>query len=126
MKPSTDPGPPTVKASGADAGRVLCGATRNNRGLRLLLAQARRPGKDGAITGGLVTPDAGANKHAPAQAALLHRPTDARRSWRPSAAPAPAASASSTRTAWFWSRRPPQAASRAPRWRAQAGRPPAR
>jgi hypothetical protein len=68
---------PTVNASGAEAGRVLRGAGPNNSGLRLQVAEAQRPGKDGAITGGFVILDAGDNKHADALAALLHRPTDA-------------------------------------------------
>jgi hypothetical protein len=69
--------PPTVKATGADAGRVLRGACRNNRGLRLRVAQAQQRGKDGAITGGFVILDIGDNKHTESLAALLHRPTDA-------------------------------------------------
>jgi hypothetical protein len=67
----------TVCRSGADAGRVLCGAGRNNQGLRVLIAQAQPRGKDGAITGSFVILDAGDNKHALALAPLLHRPTDA-------------------------------------------------
>ena len=69
--------PPTVNTTGADAGRVLRGASPNNHGLRLLVAEAQPRGKDGAITGGFVILHAGDNKHAPSLAALLHRPTDA-------------------------------------------------
>ncbi len=69
--------PPTVNATGSEAGRVLRGATRNNQGLRLRVSQAQQRGKDGAITGGFVILDAGDNMHAQALAALLHRPTDA-------------------------------------------------
>jgi hypothetical protein len=69
--------PSMVKATGADAGRVLRGASRNNHGLRLRISQAQGRGKDGAITGSFVILDAGDNKHTEALAALLHRPTDA-------------------------------------------------
>jgi hypothetical protein len=69
--------PPTVNATGADAGRVLRGASRHNHGLRLLVSQAQPRGKDGAITGGFVILHAGDNKHAQSLADLLHRPTDA-------------------------------------------------
>ena len=69
--------PPTVKVSGASAGRVLRGASQNHHGLRLLVAQAQPRGKDGAITGSFVILHAGDNQHAHSLAALLHRPTDA-------------------------------------------------
>src|SRR5262245_52310693 len=69
--------PPTVNATGADAGRILRGASPNNHGLRLLVSQAQPRGKDGAITGGFVILNAGDNKHAQSLADLLHRPTDA-------------------------------------------------
>ncbi len=67
----------TVNASGADAGRILRGASYNNRGLRLLLSDAQRPGRDGAIIGRFVIVDAGDNKHTPSLTAFLHRLTDA-------------------------------------------------
>jgi hypothetical protein len=67
----------TVSASGAAAGQVLDGVARNNQGLRILLGQAQPRGRDGAIIGSFVILDAGDNRHAPALAPLLHRPTDA-------------------------------------------------
>jgi hypothetical protein len=69
--------PTTVSASGADAGRTLRGASRNNRGLRVVISQAQQRGKDGAITGSFVILEPGDNKHAQSLAALVHRPTDA-------------------------------------------------
>lgn len=69
--------PQTVHVSGADAGRVLRGASRNNHGLRLRVSQAQRRGQDGAITGDFLILDAGDNKHSQSLADLMHRPTDA-------------------------------------------------
>jgi hypothetical protein len=69
--------PPSVNASGADAGRILRGTSLNNHGLRLLISQAQRRGKDGAITGSFVILDAGDNKHTQSLTALLDRPTNA-------------------------------------------------
>lgn len=69
--------PPTVHASGADAGLTLCGAARNNQGLRLVISQAQPRGRHGPITGPFVVLETGANRHADALSALLHRPTDA-------------------------------------------------
>ena len=77
MNPLGSTRPPTVHVSGADAGRILCGASRNNHGLRLVVSQAQVRGKDGAITGDFMILDAGDNKHALALVPLLHRPTDA-------------------------------------------------
>jgi hypothetical protein len=65
----------TVEATGAGAGRVLCGAARNNQGLRLRVLHEQPPGEGGAIRGDFVILDGGDNKHSSSLAALLQRVT---------------------------------------------------
>ncbi len=68
---------PTVHTLGAPEGSVLCGACRNNRGLRLKVLRGQEPGHAGPIRGRFVILDAGENRHSDSLAALLGRPTDA-------------------------------------------------
>jgi hypothetical protein len=69
--------PETVDRTGAPAGSVLRGAVRTNQGLRLCVLQGQTRGDWGPLAGDFVILDTGDNRHTPALAELLHRPTDA-------------------------------------------------
>lgn len=69
--------PQAVGTRGANAGTVLRGTGRNNRGLRLRVLQVQDRGHDGPIAGGFLILDVGDNKHADALRPVLGRPTDA-------------------------------------------------
>jgi hypothetical protein len=67
----------SVNRSGAAAGSVLLGSSRNNRGLRLQVLQEQPPGHDGPLLGPFVILDVGDNLHSQALRVLAGRATDA-------------------------------------------------
>ena len=67
----------TVNHVGAKAGCILCGAVRQNKGLRLRIFHDQPPGHGGAIRGRFEILDAGDNKHSPLLAGLVGGATDA-------------------------------------------------
>ncbi len=68
---------PSVSERGARAGTVLRGASRNNEGLQLQVAQEQPRGDSGPIQGSFRILDPGTNKHSEVLASLGERPTDA-------------------------------------------------
>jgi hypothetical protein len=66
-----------VDQVGAKAGCILCGAVRQNKGLRLRIFQDQPPGHGGAIQGRFEILDAGDNKHSSVLKRLEGGPTDA-------------------------------------------------
>jgi hypothetical protein len=77
MSSLRNPGPPSVKHSGAVAGCVLRGIVPNNRGLRLRVLHDQARGTDGPLRGPFVILDVGDNKHSPSLLAVVGRQTDA-------------------------------------------------
>ncbi len=67
----------SVNLSGAAAGSVLLGCSRNNQGLRLRVLQGQKKGHDGPLLGPFVILDVGDNLHSQALRGLAGRVTDA-------------------------------------------------
>jgi hypothetical protein len=67
----------TVDKIGAEAGCILRGAVRQNKGLRLRIFQNQTRSPGGPIRGRFEILDVGDNKHSPFLRGLLGAPTDA-------------------------------------------------
>ena len=67
----------TVAQTGAQAGGVLRGAVKRNKGLRVRISQDQPPGHTGPLRGPFEILDAGDNPHAAALEGLLGKATEA-------------------------------------------------
>ena len=69
--------PNAVSQTGAKTGSILCGAARNNTGLRLRILHDQPKSQGGPIQGSFHILNLGDNKHAEFLEELLGRATDA-------------------------------------------------